>query len=202
MNTLYRHIRDSLLAALCGGLLFSTLACGSQATVRGTRRHYPKIAGAASVKCFIEPVPEKGYKVLAVIDTDSVSTVTVAGREQMLKQLREQASLAGAERVYDLHLLTRQTKGHVHDPNAPKWAPAVVPGWTDTYFLRGKAVIAEGSIPERFSQFQSNPKQPAPPADQGGKTVSLDPPPSPNADPVEAMDNPTWVNLLSTSRYW
>ncbi|MCX7049857.1 MAG: hypothetical protein NTX50_30785 [Candidatus Sumerlaeota bacterium] len=200
MNTFYRYFRGGLLAALIAGALLAP-ACTSRATRRETRRFHPVIAKPGSIQCYVAPVPQLGYIVLAIIDTDSVSTLTASSREQLLKQMRQMASEAGAEKVYDLHLLTRQTQGLLHDPNAPKWALAPVPGWTDTYFLRGKAVIAENSLPENYPQFLRSPQHPAPANDQGGKTVSIEPPPSPNADPVEAMDSPTWVNLLKTSRY-
>lgn len=205
------------------GLLCPALSCSSRAVHEKTRRKYPVIAQPDEIKCYTDPVPKEGYKLLAWIDSDSETTASVAARERQMRQLRKFASRAGAEAVYGVKVLTRQIHGIVRDPSAPRWLPTPTQGWSDEYFLRGYAVLSLARLPKNLPFYGksapagavSAPAGPAGAADatgaapaqdeRAGRSVtSLEPePPSGGAyaDPAQSTGAPSWANLLEAKRH-
>jgi len=187
-------LRVCAVAIMC---LCGVGSCASYSLQRQTRRHYPRIVPENAVACFVEPVPETGYKVLATIDSFSATTATVEMRERQLAQLRKAASRAGAEAVYGVQLITRQTRGWIRDPYTPRWLITPTQGWTDRYLLRGVAVISESRLPADFACYQTAPRHPAPEdAKTGAVKIEMEAGPSPHADPLQSAGQKSWNDLI------
>jgi hypothetical protein len=185
--------------ALAVAAALTALACApSYELHRKTRRKYPRVAPAGDVRCYVEPVPDRGFTVLATVDSDSVTTVTAVSRERMLEALRRGASRAGAEALFAVEVVTRQTHGMVRDPYAPALLPTPTQGWADTYFMRGVAVVSDARLSPKLARYRERPREVAPLEDRAEKAIDpLAAPPSPYADPARAIPAPTWNDVLA-----
>jgi len=200
-------LRSAIAAMAAAGLLCPALSCSSRAVHEKTRRAYPVIAQPDEIKCYTDPVPKEGCKLLALIDSDSETTASVAARERQMKQLRKSASRAGAEAVYGVKVLTRQIHGIVRDASAPKWLPTPTQGWSDEYFLRGYAVLSLARLPKNLPFYGKPAPGGAAPAqdERAGRSVTSPEPEPPSggayADPAQPVGAPSWVNLLEAKRH-
>ena len=203
-NALRTIAGKAALAAIALAAMAMTIAAGCSSTHeihRQTRRPYPRIVLPEDIPVYADNAPDRGYQIIAYLDTDSVTTTTLEARESLMPQLRRMASAAGAEAVYAVQMLPRETFGMTRDPNAPRWVPAPAQDWTDRYFLRGVAVIADDHLPVDLPFYQERPLYPAPP-----DFPELDPErshltgPSPHAVPESQLRSPNWSGVISPGR--
>lgn len=161
MNVRYLNVRNRIIKRALGATLLiavatAGLACAGYSIDHKVSRSYPRLLKPDQVKCWDEPIPARPrHVVVAVVSSSSATTSSLEVREAQLEQLKQAASRAGAEVVYNVRVETRQTRKMGSDERTP--FPSLAQEWSDRYVLRGDAVLFEQNWPKDMKRYNPKP---------------------------------------------
>ncbi len=135
-------IRNSCIArfnlAASAALLVILFSSGCQPRMKMlTDRTYPPTPPFQQIELYQGDVLTP-YEEIAILDSIKVEALTSETQKTLVNDLRERARRIGADAVIHVSMLIAPDRNFVLDPQTP--FRSYRQGWTDLYFLRGKAI--------------------------------------------------------------
>jgi len=137
-----RHPLILVICILLAGMLLN--GCNTASVHRLARDKYPRKSMDAPVEMFVGTIV-RAHKPIAILNSKCYTDQTEENKAMMLSSLRNMAREIGADAVIEIQMLPKRFEGMVMEDKTP--FPSWKPGNTYGYFMRGKAVVYEDSLP-------------------------------------------------------
>jgi len=137
-----RHPFILVICIFLAGILLN--GCNTASVQRLARDKYPQKSMDAPMEMFVGTIA-RAHKPIAILNSKSYADQSEENKARMLSILRNMAREIGADAVIEIQMLPKRFEGMVADDKAP--FPAWKPGNSYGYFMRGKAVVYEDSLP-------------------------------------------------------
>jgi len=136
IQTCSRAIRVHAVVAVFLGII-AGIGCSGPRMMRLSDRRYEPRPPSFPIELY-EGNVKTAHEELAIIDSIAVEQLTTQTRKALVEDLRSRAREVGAGAVKNVTMLIRADRGWIEDPQTPfhSWRQ----GWTDRYFLRGRAI--------------------------------------------------------------
>ncbi|MCX8035633.1 MAG: hypothetical protein N3D11_01000 [Candidatus Sumerlaeia bacterium] len=135
--------------AALAALLVALAASGCQPRMKMlTDRTYPPTSPLQQIELYQGDVLTP-YEEIAILDSIKVEALTSETQKVLVNDLRERARRLGADAVIHVSMLIAPDRNFVLDPQTP--FRSYRQGWTDLYFLRGKAIRYRPALMETDS---------------------------------------------------
>ena len=118
--------------------------CNTSSVQRLTMDRYPRKSMDAPIEMFVGTIA-RACKPVAILNSKYYDDQSDDAKAKMLLNLRNMAREIGADAVIEIQMLPKRFEGMVADDKTP--FPAWKPGNYYGYFLRGKAVVYEDTLP-------------------------------------------------------
>jgi hypothetical protein len=105
---------------------------------------YPGKSTNAPMEMFVGTIA-RAHKPIAILNSKGYPDEGEDNKAKMLSNLRKMAREIGGDAVIEIQMLPKRFEGMVADDKPP--FPAWKPGNSYGYFMRGKAIVYEDSLP-------------------------------------------------------
>lgn len=137
--------RRSVPLFVCASIIgLVATACSGPRMLKLDNTSYPRRPSIYPIDIYIGDVGQP-HRDIAVIESTAYAHDDEEGRRKQIEELKKEARRLGADAVQDVRILDKKVSGYTVDERVP------IPAWKQgdyvLYFMRGKAVIYESSLP-------------------------------------------------------